>query len=436
MDARLLTFNMIVAVLSCLLFGLAPAMQSRRIRLVSALKSGGIDGASRSRGRSVLVVSQIALAMVLLSAATALLGGFRKMLTADPGFRTDHLVAAALDPSVLRYSSDQTGTFYRKLVEELRSSPGIQSFSLMESVPLSLDQSSVTVTPVGVQLPKEHESVKVLGAAVDQDYFSTLKIDVIHGRAFNSDDQATSPRVAIINDEFAKRYWPDQDPIGKRLRLNSPDGPTAEVVGVAKTVRYLLPWEQPQPYVYLPFGQTPSSAMSLVAKSDDSSAVLAARLRQTIQKLDPEMPYSIRTVASFAQSTLSNWLLLIQMITIMGVLGLILALVGLYGLVSHTVSRRTAEIGVRMAMGASRGNILRMVLRRAAVLSVAGVAIGSALTAMAAPALASGFVGIGAMNAASYFVIPALLLLVSLAACYAPARRAANLDPVRALRYE
>jgi predicted permease len=437
MDARLLTFNLIAAVLSCLLFGLAPALQSRRVQLVSALKSGGVDGASRTRGRNVLVVSQIALAMVLLSAATALLGGFRKMLTADPGFRTDHLVAAALDPSVLRYSSDQKGTFYRRLVEELRSSPGMKSVSLMESVPLSLDQSSVTVVPEGVQLQKGRESVTVLGGAVDQSYFSTLKIEVVHGRAFNSDDQATSPRVAIINDEFWKRYWPNQDPIGKRLRLmNRPNGPTAEIVGVAKTVRYLLPWEQPQPYVYLPYDQNPRSAMSLVAESADNSTALAARLRETIQKLDPEMPYNIRTVASFAQSTLSNWLVLIQMITIMGVLGLILALVGLYGLVSYAVSRRTSDIGLRMAMGASRASILRLVLRRAAVLSTTGVAIGCALTAMAAPALSAGFVGLGAMNIASYLAIPASLLLVSMAACYAPARRAAYLDPVRALRYE
>jgi ABC-type antimicrobial peptide transport system permease subunit len=176
--------------------------------------------------------------------------------------------------------------------------------------------------------------------------------------------------------------------------------------------------------------------MSLVAGSADNSTALAGRLRETIQKLAPEMPFNIRTVASFPQSTLSNWLVLIQMITVMGVLGLILALVGLYGLVSYAVSRRTAEIGVRMAMGASRGNILRLVLRRAAVLSATGVTIGSALTVMAAPALSAGFAGLGAMNVASYFAIPTLLLFVSIAACYAPARRAANLDPVRALRYE
>jgi putative ABC transport system permease protein len=435
-DARLLAFNLIVAVLSCLLFGLAPALQSRRVRLVSALKSGGIDGASRTLGRNLLVVSQIALAMVLLSSATSFLSGFKKMLTADPGFRTDHLVAVALNTSVLRYSSDQSGAFYRRLFDEVRLLPGIESASLMESVPLSLDQSNMRVVPEDVQLPKGSTSITVLGGAVDQNYFSTLRIAVVRGRAFNTEDRATSPRVAVINEEFAKRYWPVQDPIGKRLRLNGPDGVTATVVGLAKTVRYLLPWEQPQPYVYLPYEQSPRSSMSLVAGSADNSTALAGRLRETIQKLAPEMPFNIRTVASFPQSTLSNWLVLIQMITVMGVLGLILALVGLYGLVSYAVSRRTAEIGVRMAMGASRGNILRLVLRRAAVLSATGVTIGSALTVIAAPALSAGFAGLGAMNVASYFAIPTLLLFVSIAACYAPARRAANLDPVRALRYE
>ena len=436
MDARLLTFNLIVAVLSCLLFGLVPALQSRRVRLVSALKSGGIDGASRTRGRNLLVVTQIALAMVLLSSATALLGGFRKMLAADPGFRTDHLVAVALNPSVLRYSSDQTRTFYRRLVDEVRFLPDIETASLMESVPLSLDQSNMTVVPEGVQLPKGSKSITVLGGAVDQSYFSTLRIAVVRGRPFNAEDRAISPPVAIVNGEFAKRYWPNQDPIGKRLRLNGPDGPSATVVGIAKTVRYLLPWEQPQPYVYLPYEQSPRSSMSLVAGSADNSTALARRLRETIQRLSPEMPFNIRTVASFAQSTLSNWLVLIQMITVMGVLGLILALVGLYGLVSYAVSRRTAEIGVRMALGASRGNILRSVLRRAAVLSAAGVLVGSALTVIAAPVLSAEFVGLGSMNVASYIAIQALLLFVNIAACYAPARRAANLDPARALRCE
>jgi putative ABC transport system permease protein len=436
MDARVLTFTLVAAVLSCILFGLAPAMQSRRIRLVSALRSGGRGGTSRARGRNVLVVSQIALAMVLLTAAGALLSGFRRMLTANPGFSSDHLVAVALNPSVLGYSGEQTKAFYRRLIEDVRSSPGISSTSLMESVPLSLDQSSVTVVPEGVHLPKGSRSITVLGGAVDQNYFSTLNIGITRGRPFNADDRETSLRVAIVNDEFAKEYWRGQDPIGKQLRLNRPDGPMAVVVGVARTVRYLLPWEQPQPYVYLPYEQNPRVAMSLLARSADSSTALAAQLRKTIQKLDPAMPCSIRTVASFARSTLSDWLVLIQMISIMGGLGLILALVGLYGLVSYTVSQRTAEIGVRMALGASRGSILKLVMRQAAILSASGVAIGTVLMMLAAPALSAGFVGLGMINIGTYLAIPILLLLVSMAACYAPGRRAANLDPVQALRFE
>jgi macrolide transport system ATP-binding/permease protein len=435
-DERMLVFNLILAVLSCLLFGLAPALQSRRVQLVAALKSGGDNRASRTRGRNALVVSQIALAMVLLSAAAALLVGFRKMLTADPGFRTDHLVSAALDPSVLRYSNDQTRDFYRKLVQQVRSSPDIQSVALMESVPLSLDQSSVTVVPEGVRLRKGQDSITVFGGAVDESYFTTLHIGIVRGRSFNSDDRATSPRVAIVNDEFAKKYWPDQNPIGKRLKLSQPDGVTAEVVGVARTVPYLLPWERPQPYVYLPYEQNPRTGMSLVAGSRDNASAMAAQLRGIILGLDPAMPFNVRTVASYGQSTLSNWLVLIQMITIMGALGLILSLIGLYGLVSYVVSRRTAEIGIRMAMGASRVNIVRLVLRHAMFLSVAGVAVGSTLTAMVMPAISAGFVGLGSMNIAIYIAIPALLLLVSVAACYMPARKAAKLDPVQALRHE
>jgi predicted permease len=440
MDARLLLFSLFLALASCLLFGLAPALQAGRAQLVPALKAGGNIDVGRTRwtiGRNSLVVSQIALAVVLLLAASALLGGFRKMLTVNPGFRTDHLVAINLDPSVLGYSPDQIRSLYRRVIGEVQALPGVASVTLAESVPLSLDQARMTVIPEGFELPKGREDITELGGAVDENYFSTLKIKILSGRAFDADDRSTSRRVAIVNEEFAKRYWPSQTPIGKRLRLDRADGPMAEVVGVAGTVHYLLPWEQPQPYVYLPFEQTKRSRMNLIAESRGDPVALEVPLGDTIRKLDANLPvHNLRTVASFRSSTLSSWLVLVQMIMLMGILGLILALVGLYGLLSYTVSRRTAEIGVRMALGASRGDVLRLVLRQAISLATSGIAVGLVLMAIAAPVVSAGFVGVGAMSVASYVAIPALLLIVTVGAGCVPARRAAMLDPARALRPE
>ena len=440
MDARVLMFSFLVALVSCLLFGFAPALQARRVQLATALKTGGEAGGSRTRraiGRNFLVVGQIALAMVLLLAAGALLAGFRKMLTANPGFQTDHLIAVDLNTSIRRYSSDRTRKFYDQLVREVRTLPGVASVTLAESVPLSLDQSRVTLIPEGFEPLKSRESITEMGGAVDEDFFRTLKIPILHGREFNTGDRATSQPVAIVNEEFVEKYWPHQNALGKRLRLDGLAGPIAEVVGVAKTVHYLLPWEPPQPYVYLAYQQSLRPGMSLIAESRGDPAALGASLRSVIRKLDADLPVpNLRTVASNGRSTLGSWLVIVQVITMMGLLGLILALVGLYGLISYGVSRRTAEIGIRMAVGASRGNVLRLVLGQAMILAAAGITIGTALTVLATPALSAAFGGAGAMSAGTYVAIPAALFVVSVAACYVPARRAALLDPMRALHYE
>jgi putative ABC transport system permease protein len=440
MDTRVLTFSLFAAIVSCLIFGLAPALQASHVQLAPALKAGGeaVSGRGpRMIGRHALVAGQIALAMVLLFMASTLFEGFRKMLIANPGFRTDHLMSIDLDPSVLRYSPKQAMDFYRKLADAARALPGVKSASLAESVPLSLDQTRVTVIPEGFQLPEGRDTVTELGEVVDENYFNTAKIKILRGRPFDTDDRATSRRVAIVNEEFAKVYWPGQNPLGKRLQLDGSSGPISEVVGVAKTVRYLLPWEEPKPYVYLPYSQNPRLRMSLIAESRGDPLALAEPLRAAVHKLDANLPvYNVRTVASYRRSTLRNWLVLLQMIAAMGLLGLSLAIIGIYGLISYSVSRRTAEIGVRMAMGANRADVLRLVLGQSTILTGSGIAIGGVLAALVVPLLTASLVGVGAVSIASCIAIPILLFIASTAACYMPARRAAMLDPMRALRCE
>ena len=291
LDWRVVQFSLLAALASCVFFGLVPAWQTARTDFVSALKTGG-EGASGKRrtfGRDVLVAGQIALAMVVLIAAGMFLAGFRKMLVMPPEFRTDHLISLDTAPAVLHYSPEQTKAFYRRLVDRVRTMAGVAGVAMTESLPLSPSQTVVTVVPEGYQFPKGREKAIEFGAAVDAAYFSTMNVEIKRGRAFTDDDRAGSRRVAIVNQQFAKTYWPGQDPIGKRIRLDSADGPAAEVVGVAKTGHYLAVNEAPAPFVYLPYEQNPRSRMTLIVQSvgDAGCARKAFARRGSIDRRQP-----------------------------------------------------------------------------------------------------------------------------------------------------
>jgi predicted permease len=440
LDWRVVEFSLLAALGSCLFFGLTPAWQTARTDFVSALKTGG-DGASGSRrtlGRDVLVAGQIALAMVVLIAAGMFLAGFRNILVMPPEFRTDHLISFDTAPAALHYSPEQIKAFYRQLVDRVRTMPGVAGLAMTESLPLSPSQTIASVVPGGYQFPKGREKAIVFGAAVDAAFFSTMNIEIQRGRAFTDNDRAGSHRVAIVNQQFAKTYWPGQDPIGKRIWLDSTDGPVAEVVGVAKSGHYLAVNEAPAPYVYLPYEQNPRQRMTLIVQSADDAATLAIPLRDAVRSIDGNMPvFNLRTVATLYNSRVTDtWLNLFQMVGTMGFIGLALATAGLYGLIAYTVSRRVKEFGIRIAIGASFRDVVWLVERRGLMLAAIGIAIGGALTFAAAPMLAAGFPGLGVSSPVVYALVPLALLLVSAVASYVPARRAAGMDPLRSLRTE
>jgi predicted permease len=440
MDWRVVEFSLLAALGSCLFFGLAPAWQTARTDFVSALKAGGegASGKGRTFGRDVLVTGQIALAMVVLIAAGMFLAGFRNVLATPPEYRTDHLISLDTAPAVLHYSPEQTKAFYRRLVDSVRRMPGVAAVAMTESLPLSPSQSVVSVIPEGYQFPKGREKDIEFGAAVDAGYFSALQVEITRGRAFTDYDGAGSRRVAIVNQEFAKTFWPGQDPIGKRIRLDTAEGPAAEVVGVAKTGHYLAVNEAPAPFVYLPYQQNPRARMTLVVQSKGDAAALAKPLRDAVRLIDGNVPvFNLRTVATLYESRVTDtWLQFFQMVGTMGFIGLALAVTGLYGLVSYTVSRRVKEFGIRIAIGAKRSDVVWLVERRGLILAGVGIAIGGALTAAAAPMLAADFPGLGVWSPAVYALVPLVLLMVSAVASYVPARRAAGQDPLRALRNE
>jgi len=440
LDHRVLIFSLCVAVASTLLFGLAPAWRAVRTDLVPALKSAGLTASARRRtiGRDALVIGQVALSLVLLVAAGMILDGFRKTIVLNPGFRRDHIMTMQFDTALVQYTPEQSRRFYRNLMDRARVLPGAKSAALAETVPLAPNQGAKIVIPEGYQFPKGQETATEFGEAIDENYFTTMQAHLVRGRAFTASDRADTRPVAIVNEAFAARYWPNQDAIGKRVRVKDSKGPPAEVVGIAKTGRYLFIAEQPTPFIYLPFEQRPSSRMAVLVETSGDPASIAPPLRDVVHSLDANMPiYNARTLSNFYQMRATSVLLIIlELVSAMGLLGLALALVGLYGLISYSVSRRTQEIGIRMALGANRLNVVKMVLRQGLLLSLLGIAIGFAGSLGIRGVLIRGLIGLGTNNPAVLFLVPLALLLVTIAACYIPARRASRVDPIRALRYE
>jgi predicted permease len=342
------------------------------------------------------------------------------------------------DTSMVRYNPEQTHDFYRNLVDRVRALPSVRNVSLTQVVPLAPDQSWLDLVPEGYQLPKGQDNVAPLGSAVDENYFSVMNTPLLRGRAFNADDKEGAPLVAIVNEQFAKDYWPNQDPIGKRLRLAEEKDKWRTVVGVTTTGKYIFISENPQPFVYLPFAQYPRTRMVLLTETYGDPAALAAPVREIVHTLDPNQPlFNMRTMSSFYHArAVSTPLFIMEIVAAMGIMGLTLAVIGLYGLVAYSVARRTREIGVRMAVGARRSDVLLMVLKQGLRLSLAGIAIGGLATLAGVRLLAAGLVGLATPNLATFALVPVLLLFATLASSYVPAHRASLIDPMLALRYE
>jgi putative ABC transport system permease protein len=440
LDQRALLFSLLVSVASAVLFGLAPAIQTTRTDLVNALRSATADAPGRRRlwGRNLLVAGQVAISLVLLTVSTSLYRGFHDELARDPGFRTDHLLMMSFDPGLVRYSEEQAQQFFQQVAERARSVPGVKSAALTYTVPFSNDGvDAASIVPEGYQLPQGKETVDAFGNTVGEGYFDTAGIRIVRGRGFRVTDTASSPRVAVVNEELAKRYWPNQDPLGKRFRLVDRNGPWVEIVGVAKTIKYLWIAEPPMEFLYLPLAQRPKPRMTLLAQSTGDARNLVGPLREVVRGLDANQPmYNVRTYDEFYRMrAVSTPNLIIQTVAAMGVMGLVLALVGLYGLVAYAAGRRTREIGIRMAIGAQRISVLRMVMRQGLILALCGLGVGLVASFGAERVLHAMFTGSG-VNVPTYLLVVPALFAVTMLAAYVPARRASCLDPMKALRYE
>jgi putative ABC transport system permease protein len=442
LDRRALVFSLVVAVLSAVLFGLAPAIQTSRADLTMVMKGGEtMVGRRRRWGRNLLVGGQVAVSVVLLVLAAFMYRGFQQQLSSGPGYRTDHLLMMSFDPSLVHYTEDETRRFFLQLAERARSLPGVKAVALASSVPMATDGINVAnVIPEGYQLPVGQENLSLFSARVDEHYFTTIGIPIVLGRGFREADSTDAPRVAVVNEQFAQHYWPNQDPIGRRFQLRERAGSSwIAIVGVAKTTKYLWLGEPPTEFVYLPYRQNPQSEMVLLTESAGDPSSLVAPLRTVVQALDRTQPiYNVRTMDEFYQMrTITIFRVIIGTIGAMGLMGLGLAIVGLYGLVAYATSRRTKEIGIRMAIGAGRTAVLRMVLRQGLVLAVAGLAVGLLAGVGAERVLQAAFPsGDNSFHPMAHLLVAPIVLAATFIAAYLPARRAARLDPMKALRYE
>ena len=449
LDPRVLLFTLAASIVSALVFGLAPALQSTNPELTPALKAGRADDARRRRllGRNALVVVQVAGSLLLLVFATQTYRGAAILLSSPAGFRTDHLLTAGFDPSLARYSPAQTRRFYQRLLERVRALPGIRAAAITQSVPLMPGGDQLRVIPEGVQLPPGTEAVSVVSNAVSEDYFQVTDIAILAGRPIQVTDSADTPRVAVVNEQFARKYYPNQSAVGRRFRVAGGDSAPIEIVGVARQSKYFFVVEPPFEYIYLPMTQsTPSGSsvgrnlvtgMTLLLHTAGPPAGLVGPLREVVRSLDAGQPIiGLRTMEEIVQVRSEGMLgVMVKTLAGLGVLGFVLALAGLYGLMTFSVSLRQREIGIRIAIGADRIGVVRMVLKHGLTLASAGVAIGLALWLLASKPI------LALINAHSFSwsllgLVAAGLLGASALGAYLPARRASHLDPNIVLRQE
>ncbi len=438
-DARVLGFATGLAALSALFAGLIPAVRCARLGdLSTTLRQGTSDArGSRLWGRHVLVVGQVALSLALVTVAVFLYRTVGAELARGPGFRTDHVLIVNLNPALAGYDAPRADAVYKRLTERVSALPGVTGVGLASAMPLTQDyRDFVTIAPEGYQLPPGTTNIRIQISRIDEGYLSTMQTRLVAGRGISATDTAQTPLVMVVNQTMAARYWPGQSPLGKRVRVR--DSAWAEVVGVAADGKYNFITEGPQDFAYLARLQDPSIRSTLVVASPGNAEALAAPIREVVRSLDRELPITgVYTMEDYYDGNAVNLTrTLTKTVGIMGLIGLMLAMVGLYGLVAYSVSRRTREIGIRMAVGAQPGSVLRMILRHGTLLAGAGTAVGITITVGVNGLLRGMFPSSQGIDMTIYLLAVPGLLAFTLVAALIPARRAAHIDPLLALRQD
>ena len=438
-DWRVFAFSFLVALITGIVAGLMPALQAHRTDLADTLKVGGRSGGGSTghhRFRNALVVAQVAVSLLLLACAGFFIRSFQNSANVDMGFRVDHTLMMSVDLGLQGYSEERGQQFYKQISDRVKSLPGVRDASFAAYIPMGYENDIVNVYPDGQPVDNKSSAETSFNNQVQPDYFRAVGVHVIKGREFTEADSATAPKVAIVNETFANKIWPGQDPTGKIFRTEK-DGPAIQVVGLTRTGKYTFLYETPQLFVYFPVAQRYVAAATLMVYSQDDPLRLVGPVRDQIQQLDGSLPvFDVNTMEAHVEygKPLLPARLGAMLVGAFGMLGLVLATVGVYGVVSYSVSQRTHEIGIRSALGAQRRNVLGMVLKQGMTMALIGTAIGIVLAFLLFRGLHSVLYGVASTDLVTLAAVSSLLLAIAFVASYIPALRATQVDPVVALR--
>jgi putative ABC transport system permease protein len=458
LDWRVLAFTVGVAFVTGILFGLVPALQASIVDVHETLKETGRGVSRRHWLRSSLVVVEVATTLVLLIGAGLMIRSFSRLQSVNPGFSYEHLTSFTISVPQKKYpTEEQRGQFFTRLLENIRGLPGVEAVAAASGLPLGNNGWQTGFIVDGKPIPPRDQTPLMEACLVTPDYFSTMNIPLQRGRYFNDRDDRSwiagrdlsklnegergiaGVNVIVIDEEFARRYWPGEDAVGKRVRLgNRPEAPLLTVVGVVGRVKMEgLSQDSKRVQGYFSFAQMPFSGMTVIAKGTSDPNQLVASMRQQVRNVDPDQPiYNVRTMNEIRSDSVAPERLNLTLLTIFAGIALVLAIVGIYGVMSYSVTQRTHEIGIRMAIGARPRDVFRMVIGHGMMLTLIGVAFGLVGAFRLTRLMATMLFGVEPTDPATFAVIAILLTLVALLACYLPSRRATKVDPVISLRYE
>jgi predicted permease len=439
-DWRVFAYIAAVALGSGLLVGLLPALRASRADLNEVLREGGrglADGSTRQRLRSALVVAQVAVSLVVLVAAGLLVRSVQRAQSVDLGFDYAQVLSLSMDVSQQGVDEVRGRAFYRALEERIRALPGVESISYAYSVPFGYYNVAEYLEIEGKPVPKDQQRAAVSYNAVGPDYFETMRIPLLRGRTFTAQDDERALKVAVINQLMADRMWPGEDAIGRRFRAQGADSPWIEVVGIAKDGKYNYIFQDPTMYYFVALEQDYRAMRAMHVRTAGSPEALAPAVQREVRALNPQLPvYDVRSMRRMLDGP--NGFFLLHMGALfggaLGLLGLVLALIGIYGVVSFTASQRTQEIGVRMALGAQRRDILRLVVGGGLTLVVCGIILGLAAALGVSRLMGNLLFGISSTDTLTFVTVPLALATMALVASYVPALRATRIDPIKALR--
>ncbi|MEA2205272.1 MAG: hypothetical protein QOE77_2048 [Blastocatellia bacterium] len=443
LDWRVLAFTLVVSVLTGIVFGLVPALHSSKTELTESLKEGGRgsgDGARRNRIRGLLVVSELAIAFVLLVGSGLLIQSFWRLYQVSPGFEPQNLLTMVVSIPEVKYPTERQEHFFGELLTRVRSLPGVQSASAVTPLPLSGDMYRISFETEGRPVAKGDLPSSDF-FVIDDNYFKTLGVSILKGRDFNERDTEKATPVIIVNETFARKFFPNEDPVGKRIKpgISVDDEKPAmrEIVGVVSTVRNRNLSSDLRPGYFVPSTQIPFNQMTLVVRTTTDPHTLITAVQNEVRAMDQELPvFNVKTMEEYISATVAAPRFNTTLLVIFASVALVLTIVGLYGVMSYSVAQRTNEIGIRMALGAQTRDVLRLIVSQGFKLVLLGLALGMVGAFALMRVLASLLFGVSARDPYTFGAVALVLASVALLACYIPARRASRVDPLRALHYE